>query len=534
MNRRVAHGSVGLGLDWKTTESQNLIASSGTDGIVKIWKMGSDKVLGNTAMKTLVVGRSIKDVVWRPGHEYQVVISPSDSVMSDPLMIRSSASNSASSSSLLHSSSVQNDPKIESFDGGRHSEILVWDIRRERRPEFVLKGQDGSASGVVWLNSDLLITTHKRTGTIVQHDLTKPHPKFFDQLLPVQALSISSTEPIICFSIGSSDQTQLSGIKVQGIEDICLSKDFNYLAKHYKFHGASFKELCEHNSQVAIDCQLYKVSELWENVKIWFDKEEEEGTEEEEEMKRSIYLEKGKFKTIKSIQKPEENELKMMMKETILKKLKEEIELNGNYQLGFMILSILNLNNLLNSFDSIFSKEAFHRISLCYLKLIKLIKSGKYEDSNGSKEILRCEIRKKISFKETEEIGLMILKQNLGCGSCGKRLNLGIGFEDQIIRGINPSINILGNSSITSKKKSWNKKCGNCLKTYLLCSFCHLVVKDEPFRFCGVCGHGIHWNCLKVFGDEVRKEGEGHGANGAGNHQIECLTGCGHLNCLKI
>ncbi|KAH9818967.1 WD40-repeat-containing domain protein [Melampsora americana] len=547
MNRRVAHGSVGLGLDWKVTETQNLIASSGTDGIVKIWRMGQDKVIGSTAMKTLVVGRSIKDVVWRPGYEYQLVISPSDSVMSDPMMIRSSGSslalNSSNSLVMNYSSSGSIDQKpLEAIDGGRHSEILVWDIRRERRPEFVLKGQDGSASGVIWLNSDLLITTHKRTGSIVQHDLTKPYPKFFDQLLPVQALSISPTQPMICFSIGSSDQTHVSGIKVEGIQNISLPKDFNYLAQHYKFYGLPFQELCEHNSQISSNCQLYQISELWENIKIWFNQEEEEieieeeVTEEEstevEELKNSTYFEKGKFKIINEFEKQEENTLKEILKETILKKVKEEIELNGNLQLGFMVLSILNLNQILRPLDyTMFCKDFFLRLTLNYLRLIKLM-NDQQKGFKGIKDILRCEIRKKFSFKETEEIGLMILKHNLGCGSCGKRLNLGIGFEDQLIRGINPSINLLNNP--IAKKKSINKKCGNCFKNYLLCSFCHLVVKDEPFRFCGKCGHGIHLKCLKDYIKEIKMENQLEGGNSLENHQVECLTGCGHLDCLKI
>ncbi|EGG09950.1 uncharacterized protein MELLADRAFT_95220 [Melampsora larici-populina 98AG31] len=251
MNRRVAHGSVGLGLDWKQTSTENLIASSGTDGIVKIWSIGHDKVLGSSAMKTLVVGRSLKDVVWRPGDGFDSIHHSSNAFLVDQTA-------------------------SESFDGGRQSEVLVWDIRRERRPEFVLKGQDGSASGLMWFNSKLLITTHKRTGTIVQHDLSKPYPKFFDQLLPIQALSISPTQPMICFSIGSTDQTQISGIKVQGIQNLSVAEEFNYLAQHYKFYGMEFKELCRFNSKVALDCQLFKGAEIWENLGIWFDKEETE------------------------------------------------------------------------------------------------------------------------------------------------------------------------------------------------------------------------------------------------------------------
>lgn len=164
LTRRVAHASTGVGLDWLSDEYNSLLASAGADGIVKIWNL-DESILPSTAMRTLVVGRSICGMAWRPGYSSQLVITPSSlmadlehqsysdyergpssaisSTHSDDLTLNSGV-NPAGGSSV---SDVVTESNHAAAGGGRHSEILLWDIRRQHVPEMIIRGRDGPASG---------------------------------------------------------------------------------------------------------------------------------------------------------------------------------------------------------------------------------------------------------------------------------------------------------------------------------------------------------------------------------------------------
>jgi hypothetical protein len=56
---------------------------------------------------------------------------------------------------------------------------------------------------MVWLSADLLLTTHKRTSAIVQHDISQSQAKYADEL-PSQAMAVSK-QGSLCFSLGSKN-----------------------------------------------------------------------------------------------------------------------------------------------------------------------------------------------------------------------------------------------------------------------------------------------------------------------------------------
>jgi WD40 repeat protein len=160
--RRVAHASTGVGLDWLCDDYNSLLASAGADGIVKIWNL-NELILPSTAMRTITVGRSICGMAWRPGYSAQLVITPSSLMAdleqqgySDYERGPSSAISSNHSDDLILNKAMNanigssvSDVVSESnqVGGGRHSEILLWDIRRQYVPEMIIRGRDGPASG---------------------------------------------------------------------------------------------------------------------------------------------------------------------------------------------------------------------------------------------------------------------------------------------------------------------------------------------------------------------------------------------------
>ncbi|KAA1080165.1 hypothetical protein PGTUg99_018385 [Puccinia graminis f. sp. tritici] len=290
LTRRVAHASTGVGLDWLSDGYNSMLASAGADGIVKIWNM-ADSILPSTAMRTLVVGRSICGMAWRPGYSTQLVITPS-SVMadleqqgysdyergpssamssnySDDLMLNKglSATGASSVSDVVSESSH--------MGGGRHSEILLWDIRRPYVPEMIIRGRDGPASGMVWLSADLLLTTHKRTSAIVQHDISQSQAKYADEL-PSQAMAVSK-QGSLCFSLGSKKtdsrfniEEELRSAMVHSIDELQPPRKFEFLALNYKFEYHSFERVCEHNANLCRRVGQPELWQLWMAVKLWF------------------------------------------------------------------------------------------------------------------------------------------------------------------------------------------------------------------------------------------------------------------------
>jgi len=288
----VAHASTGVGLDWLSDEYNSLLASAGADGIVKIWNL-EESMLPSTAMRTLVVGRSISGMAWRPGYSSQLVITPS-SLMADvehrsysdyergPSSAISSthsddftlncALNPAAASSVSDVVTESNHPAA---GGGRHSEILLWDIRRQHVPEIIIRGRDGPASGMVWLSPDLLLTTHKRTSALVQHDIGQCQARYADEL-PSQALAVSK-QGSLCFALGGSHKDSHSHIEeelrasmVHSFDDLQPPEKFEHLALNYKFEDHSFEAVCDHNADLCRQAGLLQLWQLWIAVKLWF------------------------------------------------------------------------------------------------------------------------------------------------------------------------------------------------------------------------------------------------------------------------
>lgn len=158
-----------------------------------------------------------------------------------------------------------------------------------------------STPGVVWLSPNLLLTTHKRSGAIVQHDITQTQERFADQL-PNQALAISGKGDV-CFASGScrvftSDGSavwnaedelssqlnlpiypftdtmhplcRLSAAVIRGMPAMELPPAFEFLAENYIFDGSSLEAVCEHNANVSKQVGLLKTWELWMAIQLWF------------------------------------------------------------------------------------------------------------------------------------------------------------------------------------------------------------------------------------------------------------------------
>ncbi|KAH9451350.1 hypothetical protein Pst134EB_018826 [Puccinia striiformis f. sp. tritici] len=290
LTRRVAHASTGVGLDWLSDEYNSLLASAGADGIVKIWNM-AERMLPGTAMRTLVVGRSISGMAWRPGYSTQLVITPTSAMAdleqrgySDYERGPASAISSNYSDDMLLNKGVNVTGASSGSDiaseynhpgGGRHSEILLWDIRRQYVPEMIIRGRDGPASDMVWLSADLLLTTHKRTSAIVQHDIGQSQAKYADEL-PSQALAVSKNGSM-CFSIGSNKKDSRSNIEdelgsamVHSIDELQPAHEFEFLALNYKFEDLSFEAVCEHNANLCQGVGQPDLWQLWMAVKLWF------------------------------------------------------------------------------------------------------------------------------------------------------------------------------------------------------------------------------------------------------------------------
>ncbi|POW03933.1 hypothetical protein PSTT_10768, partial [Puccinia striiformis] len=290
LTRRVAHASTGVGLDWLSDEYNSLLASAGADGIVKIWNM-AERMLPGTAMRTLVVGRSISGMAWRPGYSTQLVITPTSAMAdleqrgySDYERGPASAISSNYSDDMLLNKGVNVTGTSSGSDiaseynhpgGGRHSEILLWDIRRQYVPEMIIRGRDGPASDMVWLSADLLLTTHKRTSAIVQHDIGQSQAKYADEL-PSQALAVSKNGSM-CFSIGSNKKDSRSNIEdelgsamVHSIDELQPAHEFEFLALNYKFEDLSFEAVCEHNANLCQGVGQPDLWQLWMAVKLWF------------------------------------------------------------------------------------------------------------------------------------------------------------------------------------------------------------------------------------------------------------------------
>lgn len=291
--RRVAHASTGVGLDWFSDGRASLLASAGADGIVKIWNM-AESILPTTAMRTLVVGRSVRGMAWRPGHATQLVITPSSAMAdlntvvgqqsySDCDRTPSSTISSTYPDDLMlskglnitHTSSAS-DTFSESYSvgDGRHSEILLWDIRRLHVPESIIRGRDGPASGMVWLSPNLLLSAHKRTSAIVQHDLGQYQSKYAEEL-PSQALAVSH-KGSLCFAIGgnqhdcSNMEEELESVMVHSLDTLKSPKTFEFLALNYKFEGRTFEQVCDHNADLCRQAGLAQFWQLWHAVKLWF------------------------------------------------------------------------------------------------------------------------------------------------------------------------------------------------------------------------------------------------------------------------
>ncbi|POW13140.1 hypothetical protein PSHT_07858 [Puccinia striiformis] len=304
LTRRVAHASTGVGLDWLSDEYNSLLASAGADGIVKIWNM-AERMLPGTAMRTLVVGRSISGMAWRPGYSTQLVITPTSAMAdleqrgySDYERGPASAISSNYSDDMLLNKGVNVTGASSGSDiaseynhpgGGRHSEILLWDIRRQYVPEMIIRGRDGPASDMVWLSADLLLTTHKRTSAIVQHDIGQSQAKYADEL-PSQALAVSkngsirvefrTTCPSFSFHFFGLRLTEtsptcllwcrLGSAMVHSIDELQPAHEFEFLALNYKFEDQSFEAVCEHNANLCQGVGQPDLWQLWMAVKLWF------------------------------------------------------------------------------------------------------------------------------------------------------------------------------------------------------------------------------------------------------------------------
>ncbi|KAG0151535.1 hypothetical protein CROQUDRAFT_650942 [Cronartium quercuum f. sp. fusiforme G11] len=432
--RRVAHTTPGTGLDWS---DEGLIATASSEGIVKVWNFEGNN-LSTTARSTIVVGRPIRYAVWRPGFPFMLAVTPS-APMSDPAVVIDQGSGSSFGSTTT--STITNTTE-EVGIGGRNSELLVWDIRRERVPELVIKGRDGPASGIVWLSADAMLTSHKRAGTVVIHDLSQVQERYADTL-PFQALAVCPRTGSICFSNRSDD---LTAVMVNGMEtNIGLPPAFEFLALNYRFQGNSFEEVCTHNAKISSQAKLPKLVEIWRSFQLWFGSSNQ-------------------------IRDGDEKFLTIRMRDELWSLVKNSGNVQLNFNIAASIFCLLNIEH-----------ECLYMWTSNYLKLIKRF---------NNLIVISCEIKKQFPTRESEEVSLRILRQNLACGACGR--------------------------SLESLGRKMGRRCGGCLKSYMICSLCHRVVKGEPFRFCGPCGHGIHAACLAHL--EVG--------------QRECVSGCGHSDCL--
>ncbi|CAH7686688.1 hypothetical protein BY996DRAFT_4611472 [Phakopsora pachyrhizi] len=290
VTRRAAHSSAGAGLDWKIDCGASLVATAGTDGLVKIWDM-SESNLPAAAMRTLVVGRSLRDVAWRPGNPFHLAITPNSSIADSvgaPIQqaytgnerLSSSTTGSNNQEDFAAFSAMSNysfglrpyvPSEPDSVEGGRQSEILIWDIRREYLPEHVIQARDGTASGVLWLSPDLLLTTHKRTSAVVQHDISQKYERYSEQL-PCQALAISRLGTI-CFSIGGYSAPKEHELPAEIISDtsaIIPSGSLDFLALNYIFKSSSFDSVCDHNARVSKQAGEFAAWQFWISFKTWF------------------------------------------------------------------------------------------------------------------------------------------------------------------------------------------------------------------------------------------------------------------------
>jgi hypothetical protein len=102
--------------------------------------------------------------------------------------------------------------------------------------------------GLVWLSSDLLLTTHKRTSAIVQHDISQSRAKYADEL-PSQALGVSK-KGSLCFGLGGNNKDSRSHIEEELSFSSHLSSLIFYRLKRLRasFSGTGLDLSCSTRS----------------------------------------------------------------------------------------------------------------------------------------------------------------------------------------------------------------------------------------------------------------------------------------------
>ncbi|KAM9996205.1 hypothetical protein ACTFIY_002403 [Dictyostelium cf. discoideum] len=255
-----SHQGLVLTIDWHP-EEKNIIASGGRDRAIRVWDFSNGKSLNNVSTIS-----SVSRIKWRPGNKWHI----------------------ASCSSIVD------------------FQIHIWDVKKPYIPLFSFTDHRDVPTGLIWKSPSSLISCSKDSHLLLNEfqDSYKPYQhirttgitwnvnnelaSINDKINRTQSNeslpSLSTQFPSFFASFNVPTPPPLPPlVKVeQGIMNIYTPKYqnseivydekylFEHFAKHYRFRGESFNQLCDHNQFVSQSVNQHHISTMWSLLKLHY------------------------------------------------------------------------------------------------------------------------------------------------------------------------------------------------------------------------------------------------------------------------
>eukprot|EP01112_Ceratiomyxa_fruticulosa_P016784 TRINITY_DN5118_c0_g1_i1.p1 TRINITY_DN5118_c0_g1~~TRINITY_DN5118_c0_g1_i1.p1 ORF type:complete len:728 (+),score=158.13 TRINITY_DN5118_c0_g1_i1:275-2458(+) len=258
--RITAHQGLVHTIDWHP-EDKDVLATGGRDYTIKVWNLKSISRPTHSISTTNGIAR----IKWRPESKWQI----------------------ASCSTVMDWN------------------VNIWDVQRPYIPIASLRQHRDVATGLVWYNSERLLSTSKDS-TLCSQNIANAYRPYhhinvggvtwnpadelasvnhfinrhaYDEEPKVDKQALTNTPSKMNSSLTTVNNNVPSVAKNEvkihiHPRDACLGFDqylFQYFAEHYRFRGADFMELCNHNMEVAEYIHQDHIIQMWKLLKIFFD-----------------------------------------------------------------------------------------------------------------------------------------------------------------------------------------------------------------------------------------------------------------------
>ncbi|RDD42689.1 WD repeat-containing protein 24 [Trichoplax sp. H2] len=240
------HAHVVFSCDWHPTNNQRMV-TAGRDQYIKVWDL-SDSV--ESAVYTILTYAGVRKVRWRPGHDDQC----------------------ASYGSMA-------------WD----CDINIWDLSRTYIPVAVLKNHSQVISGLIWRDSNSLISS-SADNRILLDELKNPHIPAKDATpssltfnayghlctairTPVadkESKTVDENDNLFKFCNAYHHLQYNNSVVTSYAQNLTDDRKIYYLAKHYLITGKLFGQICDHNREVADKVQLHHIAQTWSVLKVMY------------------------------------------------------------------------------------------------------------------------------------------------------------------------------------------------------------------------------------------------------------------------